>query len=280
VQINLGVATFIPKPHTPFQWEPQLSLEESKRRINRLKQLLPRQGFKIKWHDPEQSLLEGVFSRGDRRLSRLLETAWRNGARLDSWSEHFNLDQWRRAASACGIDLEDYLRRRKSPEESCPGNICTAAWIVLFWSEYARALQQEYTPDCRNHGCQGCGLCDFKTIKPVSPRRPKAGGPAPRRNRLPSETGPAKDGRRGISYRVHYTRLGDSRFFSHLEILQLIFAPFAGPGSCSHSQGFNPTPRVSFSQALPVGVESEVEFFDMESARRCFNTRKEAVAAL
>ena len=79
MQINLGVATFIPKPHTPFQWEPQISLEESKRRINRLKQMLPRQGFKIKWHDPEQSLLEGVFSRGDRRLSRLLETAWNNG---------------------------------------------------------------------------------------------------------------------------------------------------------------------------------------------------------
>ena len=61
VQINLGVATFIPKPHTPFQWEPQISLEESKRRINRLKQMLPRQGFKIKWHDPEQSLLGGRF---------------------------------------------------------------------------------------------------------------------------------------------------------------------------------------------------------------------------
>ena len=69
MQVNLGVATFVPKPHTPFQWEPQLNLEESRRRINRLKQLLPRQGFKMKWHDPEQSLLEGVFARGDRRLS-------------------------------------------------------------------------------------------------------------------------------------------------------------------------------------------------------------------
>ena len=174
VQVNLGVATFIPKPHTPFQWEPQISLEESKRRINRLKQMLPRQGFKIKWHDPEQSLLEGVFSRGDRRLSRLLETAWSNGARLDSWSEHFNLERWRRAAAECDLNLEDYLRRREVDEVLPWEHLRSGVDRSFLEAEYAKALQQEYTPDCRNHGCQGCGLCDFKTIRPVVHERPAA----------------------------------------------------------------------------------------------------------
>ena len=169
VQINLGVATFIPKPHTPFQWEPQISLEESKRRINRLKQMLPRQGFKIKWHDPEQSLLEGVFSRGDRRLSRLLETAWNKGARLDSWSEHFNLERWRQAAAECDLDLEDYLRRREIGEILPWEHLHSGVDRSFLEAEYGKSLQQEYTPDCRNHGCQGCGLCDFKTVT--------AGGP-------------------------------------------------------------------------------------------------------
>ena len=78
-QINVSVGTFVPKPHTPFQWERQLSLDEARERISRLKELLPRRGFNLKWQDPKQSFLEGVFSRGDRRLARLLETAWQAG---------------------------------------------------------------------------------------------------------------------------------------------------------------------------------------------------------
>ena len=277
VQINLGVATFIPKPHTPFQWEPQLSLEESKRRINRLKQLLPRQGFKIKWHDPEQSLLEGVFSRGDRRLSRLLETAWRNGARLDSWSEHFNLDQWRRAASACGIELEDYLRRREMEEILPWEHLHSGVDRSFLEAEYARALQQEYTPDCRNHGCQGCGLCDFTTVRPVVHDRPAT----PREARPVSLPQPEKrQPQQRHTYRVHYSRLGDSRFYGHLELLQLMFRVLQRTGlPLLFSSGFNPTPRVSFSQALPVGVESRAESFDMDLARP-LASMEQAVALL
>ena len=265
VQVNLGVATFIPKPHTPFQWEPQISLEESKRRINRLKQMLPRQGFKIKWHDPEQSLLEGVFSRGDRRLSRLLETAWSNGARLDSWSEHFNLEQWRRAAAECDLNLEDYLRRREVSEVLPWEHLRSGVDRSFLEAEYAKALQQEYTPDCRNHGCQGCGLCDFKTIRPVVHERPA----------VPQEVRPVasfkqekKQPQPGYTYRVQYSRLGDSRFYGHLELLQLVFRVLQR--TCLpllFSSGFNPTPRVSFSQALPVGVESLVETLTMDLAR-------------
>jgi radical SAM family uncharacterized protein/radical SAM-linked protein len=265
VQVNLGVATFVPKPHTPFQWEPQLSLEESKERINRLKQLLPRQGFKIKWHDPEQSLVEGVFSRGDRRLALLLETAWNNGARLDSWSEHFSLEQWRQAAAECNIDLEHYLRRRSVNEVLPWEHLHSGVDRSFLEQEYAKAFAQQYTPDCRAHGCQGCGLCDFKTIQPVVHTQPVESSqerPAPQ-PKLERE-----QPRQAFTYRVHYSRLGDSRFYGHLELLQLVFRTLNRVGlPLLFSSGFNPTPRVSFSQALPVGVESLAEFFDMDLAR-------------
>lgn len=264
VQVNLGVATFVPKPHTPFQWEPQLSLEESKRRINRLKQLVPRQGFKIKWHDPEQSLLEGVFSRGDRRLSRLLETAWNNGARLDSWSEHFGLEQWRQAATACDIDLEDYLRRRSRDEVLPWAHLHSGVDQSFLEQEYAKALEQQYTPDCRVHGCQGCGLCDFKTVQPVVHARPAS----PEERSVSRPVKEKKQPPQVFSYRVHYSRLGDSRFYGHLELLQLVFRTLQRAGlPVLFSGGFNPSPRVSFSQALPVGVESLAEYFDMDLAR-------------
>ncbi len=260
-QVNLGVATFVPKPHTPFQWEPQLSMEESRRRINRLKQMLPRQGFKIKWHDPEQSFLEGVFSRGDRRLGKLLETAWKSGARLDSWSEHFSLEQWRQAAAICDIDLEGYLRRRSVDEVLPWDHLHSGVDRSFLEEEYARALTQQYTPDCRNHGCQGCGLCDFKTVRPV------VHGPTEARAQQPTlpNTSRKKQLDQSFTYRVHYSRLGDSRFYGHLELLQLIFRVLhRAELPLLFSGGFNPSPRVSFSQALPVGVESRVESFDMD----------------
>ena len=99
-KVTISVGTFIPKPHTPFQWEEQLSIRKSHERINHLRASLPQRGFNFKWHAPEQSFLEGVFSRGDRRLSKLIRVAWQSGARLDSWSEYFNLERWLNAAEA------------------------------------------------------------------------------------------------------------------------------------------------------------------------------------
>jgi radical SAM-linked protein len=276
VQINLGVSTFIPKPHTPFQWEEQISLEDSRQRINRLKQQLPRQGFKIKWHDPEQSFLEGVFSRGDRRLSRLLEQAWRDGARLDSWSEHFSLDRWRKAAQTCGIELESYLRRRLIDEILPWDHLHSGVDRRFLESEQLKALARTYTPDCRNRDCQGCGLCDFTTIRPIVHQRPHPSAKTDHPVSWNREQAPQQ----GYGYRVHYSRCGDSRFFGHLEMLQLIFRVLQRAGlPVLFSSGFNPSPKVSFSQALPVGIESLAETFDVELARP-LTSMEETVALL
>jgi radical SAM family uncharacterized protein/radical SAM-linked protein len=261
-EINVSVSTFVPKPHTPFQWCGQISMDESRERIQRLMKKLPPKGYKLKWHDPELSLLEGVFSRGDRRLSRLLEAAWQDGARLDGWNEHFSLARWQQAAEKVGISLEDYLRPRTMNELLPWDHLSSGVERDFLEKEYERAMERAYTPDCRKHGCQGCGLCDFKTIKPVvHPETPPASAVKASTER------PASQQQTTFRYRAEYSRLGDGRFIGHLELLNLVFRALQRAKlPVLFSQGFNPTPKVSFSPALPVGVESEIEFFEVDLA--------------
>ena len=278
VQINVSAATFIPKPHTPFQWHEQLGLEEATARLNRLKKLLPRKGFKLKWHDARTSFLEGVFSRGDRRLSQLIETAWQAGVRLDGWSEHFHLRNWQQAADSCGINMESYLRARAMDEPLPWDHLQCGVDRAFLEQEWQRALERAYTPDCRNHGCRKCGLCDFKTVMPVV-NTPSEDFSADRGALVRGEKQKEQE-QTPFRYRFAYSRLQDSRFYGHLEMLQLVFRVLKRAGlPVLFSKGFNPSPKVSFSQALPVGVESLVEYFDVDLARP-LNHQQKTVDAL
>jgi radical SAM-linked protein len=270
-QINVSVGTFVPKPHTPFQWEQQINIDESREKIRRIKAALPRTGINLKWHDPEQSFLEGVFSRGDRRLAKLLETAWQGGARLDGWSDHFNLNIWRAASEKCGLSLDTFLRRRE-PDEILPWqHLHSGIETAFLQDEMAKALTEAYTPDCRYHGCQQCGLCDFKVIRPiVHGRKAKDENEktlaAPAEAATPPEVQTATATAAGhFKYNVTYSRTGDISFLGHLELLQLVFRALRRAGITTHfSQGFNPSPKISFGLALPVGTESLAEYFIMD----------------
>ncbi|XOF33348.1 MAG: TIGR03960 family B12-binding radical SAM protein [Candidatus Electrothrix sp. YB6] len=272
-QINVSVSTFVPKPHTPFQWHGQLSIAETTERLNYLKRKLPRRGFRLKWHEPYQSFLEGVFSRGDRRLSALIEAAWQDGARLDGWSDHFRLERWLTAAEQLGLDLDSYLRTREQDEVLPWDHLHTGVDRRFLRQEYEKALTRAYTPDCREHGCQQCGVCDFKTVRPVVQKKKDRAGqepPATTGSRAATGTpGRSKGGQQTVfRYRVRYSRLEDGRFLGHLEMLQLIFRSLRRAGlPVLFSQGYNPSPKVSFSPALPVGMESEMEYFDLDLSR-------------
>jgi radical SAM family uncharacterized protein/radical SAM-linked protein len=260
-QINVSAATFVPKPHTVFEREPQLSMVEGFSNLDFLKKRLGGRRFNLKWHDPRLSFLEGVLSRGDRRLSALVEEAWRQGARLDAWTEHFDLEIWRKAAQSCGLDLNSYLDRR-GPQESLPWqHLDTGIEAAFLEAELAKALEGAYTPDCRVNGCQQCGLCDFKTVKPVThPRQAEAAIPAEEGDKEVPRTVPGR-----FPYQLIYARLGNARFLSHLEVMRMFFRAFRRLGlPLRFSEGFNPTPRVSFGPALPVGTESKEEFLAME----------------
>ena len=265
LQINVSIGTFVPKPHTPFQWEEQISMEESRDKIDYLKQTMPRKGIKLKWHDPKMSFLEGIFSRGDRRLSRLLETVWKNGSRLDAWSEHFNLERWQQAAEECNLDLHSFLRVRDEEEILPWQHLNSGVDTAFLHAERKKAEQEIYTPDCRYHSCQKCGLCDFKTIMPIVRDRKKESRPAPLQHNTPPLNPKHEQEDKHFRYTVTYSRTGDICYLGHLEILQLVFRCLRRAGiKTNFSKGFNPSPKVSFGPALPVGTQSLAEFFVMD----------------
>jgi len=264
-QINVSIGTFVPKPHTPFQWNAQIPMEESRNKINALKRMLPRKGINLKWHDPEQSFLEGVFSRGDRRLSALLETAWRDGARLDGWSDYFNLPRWQQAAETCGLNLDDYLLPRDIDGVLPWQHLQSGIDDSFLKEELEKGMAEGYTPDCRYHSCQKCGLCDFKTLQPIVVDRKQELEPPTMSGdkRNAAQTPKAED--LHFKYRVNYSRLGDICYLGHLEILQVVFRILRRANiRTNFSQGFNPSPKVSFGPALPVGTRSMAEYFIMD----------------
>jgi radical SAM family uncharacterized protein/radical SAM-linked protein len=266
-KISVSVGTFVPKPHTPFQWEAQLSIEESRRRLNYLKSRLQKKAITLKYHDPEQSFLEGVFSRGDRRLTPLLIAAWEKGARLDSWSDYFDLSRWLDAAADIGLELDGYLAGRNVDELLPWSHIDSMVDLQFLVEERDKGLHQSYTADCRYHGCQKCGLCDFKTVMPIvhNPERAvSAPPPEAEKPSLPEPAeiaGPAEHHR----YLVSYSRTGMICYLGHLEFLQIIQRGLRRAQLKTHfSHGFNPLPKISFGPALPVGTQSLAEFFAVD----------------
>jgi radical SAM family uncharacterized protein/radical SAM-linked protein len=260
-QINASVGTFVPKPHTPFQWEKQLTIDESTSKIRSISDNLPKKGANLRYHNPRVSYIEGVFSRGDRKLAGLLENAWKNGARLDGWTEHFNIDVWQLAANNCGLSLDNYLRAR-SLDEILPWEHLQSRIDTQFLKdELAKGKAEGYTPDCRFNECQKCGLCDFDTLMPIVHNR-KGDLASPARKQI-TPTDHSGDGH--FKYLVQYSRIGNICYLGHLEILQVIFRALQRANiPTNYSQGFNPSPKVSFGPALPVGTESYGEYFIMD----------------
>ncbi|MDR3090437.1 MAG: TIGR03960 family B12-binding radical SAM protein [Desulfobulbaceae bacterium] len=274
--VSISVGVFVPKAHTPFQWHGQLGIDEGRERITFLRGHLPK-GVSIKWQIPEQSFLEGVLARGDRSLAKLIETAWRMGARLDGWSEHFRLATWREAAARLGMVLEDYLRPRPLEAPLPWSHLDCGVTTEFLLRERQNSEQHIYTPDCRYHGCQACGVCDFKTIAPVVYDKEAAAGKslpvtvpesAKEEARTEKRRPPTRPDQEHHKYLISYRRVGAIAFLGHLDMLQIIFRSLRRAGiETNFSEGFNPSPKVSFSPALPVGTESECEYFLVDSPR-------------
>jgi radical SAM family uncharacterized protein/radical SAM-linked protein len=255
--INLSFVTFIPKAHTPFQRCAQITTQQSKDNLNFLKQNLRHPGVNLKWQDPNMSLLEGVWARGDRRLSKLLVAAWEKGCRLDGWSDFFDFNLWMEAFEETGIDPYFFTTREREPNEPLPwDHIDCGVSNEFMEKEFDKALALETTPDCREEGCTGCGICDFKTIQPIVHEKSEALTISDRPSARPS------DNLNFTKYRVFYSRLGDARHFGHLELAKIIRRGIRRIGiRVKYSKGFNPSMQLSFDNPLPVGLESQEEFF-------------------
>lgn len=161
VRITVSTSCFVPKSHTPFQWEAQNTQEEYLRKVTMLRGAIRNRSITYNWHDPETSFLEAVFSRGDRRVADVLEEAWKNGARFDSWSEYFQLERWMKAFETCGIDPTFYANRTRTREEILPWEtISDGVKHAYLWDEREACYAGTVTPDCRSE-CSHCGANRF-----------------------------------------------------------------------------------------------------------------------
>jgi radical SAM superfamily enzyme YgiQ (UPF0313 family) len=159
VEIRASLACFVPKAHTPFQWQPQDTVDKLEEK-RRLMMSTRRKNIKLSFHDSKTSFLEGVMARGDRRLSEVIYNAWRKGCKFDGWTEYFRFDLWMEAFRDSGIDPVFYVGRVRSYEEVLPWDfIDTGVNKAYLRLENERALKGETTPDCRVEGCAGCGIC-------------------------------------------------------------------------------------------------------------------------
>jgi radical SAM superfamily enzyme YgiQ (UPF0313 family) len=158
-QVRVNLSTFIPKPHTPFQWLAREQEDALIRRQEILKQAVRRRAIKLSWSDPRVSRLEAALSRGDRRLGQVIYQAWKLGCLFDSWGEHFSYATWDRAFRECGIDPDFFSSRERPYDEILPwGHIDIGVSASFLKEECRRAFAGEETVDCRDEGCNTCGL--------------------------------------------------------------------------------------------------------------------------
>ncbi len=252
--VNVAVSTFVPKAHTPFQWEPQISTQETTDLQYQLHCDLKKRKLKFKWQDAPLSFMEGVFARGDRRLAPVLIRAVELGCRFDGWREHFSLERWLQAFADCAVEPEWYLRRRKLDEILPWDHLDCGVTREFLLAERELALAEAATKDCRDGSCSNCGVCDFTVVaNRVSPQ-----AALPPRPDIQSEEPVA------ARMRLRFSKNGVMRYLSHLELITVFTrAVSRGEVPILFSLGFHPHPRFSFGTATSVGVESVAEYMDM-----------------
>ncbi len=269
--ITVSISAFVPKAHTPFQWHGHIPPDELMRRLNYLRDGLKKVRVNLKWHKPHMSYLESVFSRGNRRLGKAIESAWRSGCRFDSWTEKLDIGKWADAFDACGIVPDWYSSRHIPVDEVLPWeHLHTGIDKEFLLKEYRRAESGRTIPDCKYGLCPNCGLCDMEAvrgekrvgIRPIAYRQDEISDlqtgfqrPEISRNRADVR----------VKVRIKYVKTGDLRMLSQLEIMTAFERAFRRASvPILFSEGFHPHPKISFGPALPVGVESVCEYMDVE----------------
>ncbi|MBN1756051.1 TIGR03960 family B12-binding radical SAM protein [bacterium] len=263
LQLKISIAPFVPKPHTPFQWEKQASAEEIQSKYETIINNLSWNKLNIDTRNPDISILEGVLARGDRRVFKALYDAWQNGAYLEAWYERLDISLWNNAFKKTGIDTAHYLKSRDTHKPLTWNHISTGADPEYILREREMALQEKLTPDCRSIGCENCNRCDYTAQ--VIAQKPQNGkvveqakwGRKPRKNtnlQVYREL-----------LRVKYSKSENLRFLSHLSILRLLIQAIRKSDlPISYSQGYTRRPKVAFSPPLASGFSSQAEYVDLQ----------------
>ncbi len=317
IQVTIALSPFVPKTHTPFQWEAQISLEEMARRIFYIRDLAKKEkNIKIRWHEPAMSHLEGILSRADRKMAKVLLSAYNKGAKFDSWVDQFNIDIWREAMQENGLSIDSYTGARNFEDSLAWEHLNTGLTKDFLLKERQNALEENITPDCRYDKCSLCGVCDhskemsilrngttpdkyniYKDVKINTTLNQKARDQqsieisdeklreklAQGQKKEFSKTNPPKIEQhlvhKAVRYKVWHNKKNDAAYLSQLEVQPLLERAFRRAGiAMTFSQGFHPLPLLSFGKALPVGVESMAEWFAV--TLREYLTEKECIEKL
>ncbi|MCR5833928.1 MAG: TIGR03960 family B12-binding radical SAM protein [Selenomonadaceae bacterium] len=259
VKVTISVACFVPKPFTPFQWFAQISAEEFERRQQFLKSLIRDKAITYNYHNAQLSVLEGALARGDRRLSQVIETAWRNGAKFDGWSDLFKPEVWAEAFTTCNLDPRMFSGRTREFWEPLPWEHTSPGVDKSFLqSEWEKSQAEETTRDCRRTSCTGCGVCMNLGVKVNDFAKEKL---------PPSENLPVEEPKEFslTKYRAQIRKGTQIAVLSHLDYMNLFMrALIRSKLPAAWSEGFNPHLKVSFATALAVGVTSDCEYVDFE----------------
>jgi radical SAM family uncharacterized protein/radical SAM-linked protein len=255
-KINVSITTFIPKPHTPFQWESQISREHAWEIIYFLKDALRMTGVKLKWQNPDVSFVEGIMARGDRRLLKTIIAAHHSGCKFDGWNDYFSFKKWDAALNKTNITHNYFENKRLDPASPLPwDHIDSGINKAFLLSELKKALNDEVTYDCRWNGCIKCGVCDFKKRAPVLYKNPNKKVEDVRSKLIVTPYIYKK-------FYVTYQKKGDARFFGHLEMVKIFHRALKrGSITVAFSGGFHPMPKISFDNPIPIGMESVCEHF-------------------
>ncbi|MFQ6041556.1 MAG: TIGR03960 family B12-binding radical SAM protein, partial [Candidatus Poribacteria bacterium] len=266
VNINVGVSTFVPKSHTPFQWARQISIEEIEEKRALLKKYIRSRGVNLSTHDASSTFLEGAFARGDRRLGKVLLSAYRRGCRFDGWTEQLNFQAWMDAfkESLPEIDPSSYLRERALNEILPWDHISPLIEKRFLIEEWNKSLTGDITPDCRRRGCSLCGvILSDKHLCINMKKVVREGIKADDKHIAIPERKPESTPVQKI--RIRLSKEGEARFISHRELNNaLTRALRRAKLPVAFTQGFTPRPKISFSQPSSVGIESHADFVDIE----------------
>ena len=262
-RVHVSLSSFIPKPHTPFQWlgmDGAGALAEKQAYVR--SELRRHKSVELKTHALAASVLEAVFSRGDRRLGRVLVEAWRRGARFDGWDDRLDLGAWDGAFAAAGVGRDDYLGPLPRAA-ALPWDVAgTGLEKGHLLRELEAALRGERSPGCLGRACGDCRGCDTRAWKVPGPSVPIVP--------LPPAAGPAGEpAGEDLRYRAFYAKKGKARYLSHIDLIHVLQRSFRRAGiEVRKTQGFHPKMDFVYGPALPLGAEALEEVLEFRSPRR------------
>lgn len=275
-QLNITISSFVPKPHTPFQYAPMNSIDQLISKQNIIKKLLSKnRKITLKFHDPYMSQLEAIFARGDSRLNNIIYQAWLSGCRLDGWNELFNYNIWIETFNKVQLNPNIYLKQLPTESILPWDHISTAVNKKYLISQWQKSLNKEITKSTNIYNCNKCGVCNDELLKKLitTSRSIKENIPTiiktySKNNEIIHNTPSINEytiiHNKRIKYRIIFSKVNNAAYLSHLDLyrnIKLILNRSRIP--VSFSEGFHPMPRISMGPALSTAIPSKEDFFEI-----------------